>query len=250
MARVTPVRGVALLLAFLALASALCVPMLLARLVTLGRARRLCAEVFAVWLCRAMAALAGLRVELPPLGRLPAGQLVYTLNHSSTVDAFVVLLLRLPNTRYFMKREFWKIPPLAMVAWLIGTFFTPPQTIRANRVRCFQRVDRVLRRTGDSVCLSPEGTRVTTGEIGSFNKGAFHLAASLGVPIQPIFIEIPREIDPGRGLGALPGTIRVHLLPLVKTDGWRPEDAASNKERVRAMYVDFKARLGAVPRAA
>ena len=40
---------------------------------------------------------------------------------------------------------------------------------------------------------SPEGARITTGEIGHFNKGAFHLATSLRAPIVPLYLEIPRD---------------------------------------------------------
>ena len=60
-------------------------------------------------------------------------------------------------------------------------------------MRCFQAAERVLRRTGDSVYLSPEGTRITGGTIGHFNKGTFHLATDLRVPIVPLFIDIPPE---------------------------------------------------------
>ena len=49
----------------------------------------------------------------------------------------------------------------------------------------------ILRRTGQSVFLSPEGTRVRTGEIGPFNKGAFHLAGDLGAPLLPLYIAVP-----------------------------------------------------------
>ncbi len=57
----------------------------------------------------------------------------------------------------------------------------------------------MLRRTGESVYLSPEGKRITDGTIGHFNKGAFHLATNLQVPILPFYIDIPPEIDPQMG---------------------------------------------------
>jgi 1-acyl-sn-glycerol-3-phosphate acyltransferase len=56
-----------------------------------------------------------------------------------------------------------------------------------------------LERTGESVYLSPEGERVTGGRVGHFNKGAFHLATDLHAPIVPLFLRIPRAMDPGKG---------------------------------------------------
>ena len=92
---------------------------------------------------------------------------------------------------------------------MMGTFFTVPQDRPAERTRIFKRAERILRRTGESVYLSPEGARITTGEIGHFNKGAFHLATNLRVPIVPFFIAIPPDVDPGRGIAARPGVIDV-----------------------------------------
>ena len=91
-----------------------------------------------------------------------------------------------------------------------------------------------------SSVLSPEGARITTGEIGPFNKGAFHLAAALKAPMQPIYIHIPKAINPGKGWHARPGTIYVHIAPPLTTSAWREEDAAVIKEQVRDYYRRWK----------
>jgi 1-acyl-sn-glycerol-3-phosphate acyltransferase len=59
--------------------------------------------------------------------------------------------------------------------------------------------------------------RVTTGEIGAFNKGSFHLATSLHAAIVPIYIAIPREINPGMGYDAKPGSTDIYFLPPIDT---------------------------------
>src|SRR5437588_187087 len=75
--------------------------------------------------------------------------------------------------------------PFAVIAYLAGTFWTPQQRYPQRRTRLFQYAASVLRRTGESVFLTPEGQACWV-----FNKGAFHLATSLEVPLAPILIAI------------------------------------------------------------
>ena len=132
----------------------------------------------------------------------------------------------------------------------MGTFFTAPQSRPADRVRIFSGADATLRRTGESVYLSPEGARITSGGIGRFNKGAFHLATSLRAPIVPLYIEIPPESDPGRGYDARPGTVHVHVKPAIDTSAWRLADLAANTHVVRRQFVQWhREHQGAGPRA-
>jgi 1-acyl-sn-glycerol-3-phosphate acyltransferase len=228
-----------------ALVTLAAVSMLVARAVTLGGARRFCAEVLGAWMSRAILWVLGVKVVLHAEAPLPQLQCVYTFNHTSTLDMFVLLALRLPRTRYFMKRASWAMPPFGLAAWMVGTFFTPPQRLPQARVRCFQAATSKLRSTGDCVLLSPEGTRVTHGQIGAFNKGTFHMATELRAPIVPLFVQIPPESNPGKGFSSNPCTVHVHVLPAVSTADWRLEDLERNKAQVRQRYVDFLARLNA-----
>jgi 1-acyl-sn-glycerol-3-phosphate acyltransferase len=168
---------------------------------------------------------------------LPSRQVVYVSNHSSTLDLFVLVALGLPNTRFFLSNHLRWYGPLGIIAYLMGTFFTVPQERRDERVRIFQRADRILRRTRESVYVSPEGGRIPGGIIGSFNKGAFHLATSLRAPIVPLYFWIPPEIDPGLGYQARPGTVEVTIKPSIETRGWRIDDVVLHKERVRQAFV-------------
>ena len=165
---------------------------------------------------------------------------MYVSNHSSTIDLFALLALGLPNTRFFLTGALRKLVPLGFIAQLIGTFFTAPQSGPAERVRIFQQADRTLRRTDESVYLSPEGARITTGEIGRFNKGAFHLATSLRAPILPLYFEIPPEIDPGLGYDARPGTVHVHVKKAIDTSRWRLDDLVSHTDAVRRQFIQWR----------
>lgn len=206
--------------------------------VTLFRARRLYSAI-ARALSRTILRVYGIRLRVIQTTPFPRAQTIYVSNHTSTLDLFVLVALGLPNCRFFLSGFLRKIVPLGIISTMMGTFFTVPQSRPVERARIFQRAERILRRTRESVYLSPEGGRITTGEIGHFNKGAFHLATNLRVPIVPLYLEIPRAIDPGRGFNAKSGTVTVHVLPPISTDHWALGDLIVNKERVRDLFVRF-----------
>lgn len=189
---------------------------------------------------RLLLRLWGLHMVVHQQAPFPPGQTVFVMNHTSTIDMFAIIALGLPNTRFFLYGRLRRFPPLALIGYLIGIFWTVDQIYPERRVRIFQRACRVLIRSGESVCLSPEGSRITSGEIGPFNKGAFHLAAALHAPMQPIYIQIPEQINPGVGWHARPGSLHVHVGKPIDTSTWQAEDAPILKEQVRDHYVRWK----------
>ncbi len=213
--------------------------MLAVALLTLFRARRLYADVIAKRMGRIGLWMAGIRVVVHHDEPLPQTQAVYISNHTSTLDLFVLISLGLPNARFFLSGFLRKILPLGLIGYLVGIIWTVPQRFPAKRVKIFQRAERILRRTGESVYLSPEGARITTGKIGHFNKGAFHLATNLGAPIVPFFIDVPKEIDPGMGLDIRPGVVDVYFKPAIPTHHWNIEDLEKNRTKVRDFFVQL-----------
>ena len=203
---------------------------------TLFRARRLYSRIarhasrMILWMC-------GVTLQVHQTGKFPATQTIYVSNHTSTLDLFILVALGLPNCRFFLSGFLRKFVPLGVVSTMMGTFFTVPQDRPAQRTRIFQRAERVLRQTGESVYLSPEGGRITTGQIGHFNKGAFHLATNLRVPIVPMYFFTPPHVDPGMGFDARPGTVHVYVLPSIDTHDWRLTDLLANTARVRDLFV-------------
>ena len=207
-----------------------------AGLVTLFRTRRLYARV-ATLLCRGILRLYGVRLRLHNQDGFPTGQTVYISNHSSTLDLFILVAIGLPNCRFFLSGFLRKMIPLGIISWMMGTFFTVPQEFPDERRRIFTRAGETLKRTGESVYLSPEGGRIADGSIGPFNKGAFHLATVLRVPIVPLYFRIPRQMDPGLGFDARPGTVDIYVLPAIQTRDWSEAQVVDNKERVRDLFV-------------
>jgi 1-acyl-sn-glycerol-3-phosphate acyltransferase len=223
--------------ASLAILTAGSLVMLAVAVPTLFLARRVYSEVIGRAIGRAILRVWSVGYRIHHMTPVPAGQVIYISNHTSTIDVFLLIALALPRTRFFLSGFLRKLIPLGIIGYLIRIFWTVPQTFPEKRRRIFARADRILRRTGDSVYLSPEGMRVTTGEIGHFNKGAFHLATSLDAPIVPIYFAIPQEINPGRGFDAKPGLIDVWFLPPIDTTHWRLEQLEQNRDSVRSLFL-------------
>jgi 1-acyl-sn-glycerol-3-phosphate acyltransferase len=210
--------------------------MLLAALATLFRARRFYAEVIGVGAARAVLRVFGIRLVVHRAGPFPDRQTVFVSNETSTLDVVVLAALGLPNTRFFMSGFARKYLPLGLMGYLTGNFWTVPQSLPERRVRIFQRAERVLRRTGASVYLSPEGGRNTTGVIGPFNKGAFHLATNLRAPIVPFYLATPPQSSPGMGFDARPGVVQVYFQPALPTEDWKLADLDQNRLRVWELF--------------
>ena len=210
--------------------------MLCVALLTGFRLRRFYSERIAGPIGKALLRIFGVRFVVHAAEPFPQHQVVYVSNHTSTIDMFVLIALGLPNARCFLSGFLRKLLPLGLIGYLIGIFWTVPQDFPERRRQIFVRAARVLERSGESVYLSPEGERVTTGRIGHFNKGAFHLATALRAPIVPLFIAIPRSIDPGKGLDARAGTVHVHVARPIDTRGWREDDVERNRDAVRRYY--------------
>ena len=219
--------------------------MLCAAMLTGFRLRRFYSERIAGPMGKVLLWIFGVRFVVHAAQPFPQRQVVYISNHTSTIDMFVLIALGLPNARFFLSGFLRRLLPLGLIGYLIGIFWTVPQDYRERRRAIFMRAARVLERSGESVYLSPEGERITGGRIGRFNKGAFHLATALAAPIVPLFIAIPRGIDPGKGLDARPGTVHVHVGAPIDTSTWRVEDVERHRDAVQKYYECWHEALNA-----
>jgi 1-acyl-sn-glycerol-3-phosphate acyltransferase len=205
---------------------------------TMCRARHL----YIAWarlLTRAALAICGVHLVVHHEAPWSTDQTVFISNHPSTLDLFVLVALGMPNARFFLSGYLKTFLAVGILARLMGTFFTVPQEFQAGRVRIFSNAADELRRTGESVYLSPEGARITGGRIGPFNKGSFHLATSLSAPIQPMYIFVPAEIDPETGFDIRPGTVHVYVKPTIDTSRWRVEDVERNRDVVLGLFTGW-----------
>jgi putative phosphoserine phosphatase/1-acylglycerol-3-phosphate O-acyltransferase len=192
------------------------VAMLAVRVLHLGGGRRFCQEVIGGWAGDALLRLNGIALRVHRTGPTPGRPCFYMANHSSSLDLPVLMALRLPDTRTFIKERLRWYGTLGTALMLTGALFTAPQEDHERRVQRFRDATRLLRSTGE---------------------GVFHLATVLQLPIVPILIVIPPEIDPGTGIAAQPGVVDVHIGEPIDTSGWTLDELDANKEAVRDRFV-------------
>ena len=209
-------------------------------LLTLFRTRRLYAEVITRRASQICLALYGVRVAEIDRPLFDNKQTVFISNHTSLLDMFVIMALGLPNSRYFLSGFLRKYPPLWIVGWMIGVFWTAPQQYPQRRTEIFQAATQKLLSTGESVFLTPEGQQTWV-----FNRGAFHLAIELQAPIRPFYISIPNDTDPGpwiggEGFSIRPGVIRVFFRDEIDTSQWTLDQVSQRRDETRDMYLAWQ----------
>jgi len=146
---------------------------------------------------------------------------VYASNHVSWYDIFALLAI-LPRYRFVAKAELFRIPLFGRAARTAGSI--PIQ--RENRKAAFQAYDEAAGeiRDGASVVVCPEGTRGDSYALRPFKKGPFVLAIAAHVPVVPVAIYGTREIQPRGSFRIRSGTIHVHLLEEIPTQGLDYDD--------------------------
>ncbi len=167
-------------------------------------------------------------------GELPAGQRIYCVNHTSHLDAVLLMAARphqLPaSTRPVAAADYW------------GTgFFRSYLARQVFHTVLIERGGADLNplgpavqalRDGDSLIFFPEGTRGPGGALQSLKPGIYALARAFrDVPIIPVWIEDAARVLPKRALLPIPGRCAVHFGAPLHWDGH--EDLAAFLARLR-----------------
>jgi 1-acyl-sn-glycerol-3-phosphate acyltransferase len=158
------------------------------------------------------------RIELSVLGKehVQSGQsYVVMSNHQSHYDIPVLFQALGISLRMVAKKELFEIPVMGSAMRYSG-FVEVDRGRHAKAVRSLNRARERLERDGTSVWIAPEGTRSTTGALGAFKRGGFHLAVDAGLPILPVAIDGSRNVLKAKGLEVHKGQrVRVTVCPPV-----------------------------------
>ncbi len=151
-------------------------------------------------------------------GKRDDSSYIYVSNHSSMYD-IPVLLSTLPgNVKIIYKKELEKIP---IFGW--GLKRSPFIAIeRSDPRRAMSSIDEAVKsiKDGSSVIVFPEGTRSKDGQLSSFKRGAFLLAARAGKPIVPVTVIGSAQILPAGARKFRGSTVMVVIgKPIANRDG-------------------------------
>jgi putative phosphoserine phosphatase/1-acylglycerol-3-phosphate O-acyltransferase len=160
---------------------------------------------------------------------------VFIFNHQSILDGFILMKLLREDMTGVAKKEVASQPGFGQFARLAHVAFVD----RGNASQAVSALEPVVRRLaeGYSIAIAPEGTRSATPAVGTFKKGAFHMAMQGGVPIVPVVIRNAGELL-WRGSKVMrSGTVDVHVHEPISVANWTREELAERVADVRALFV-------------
>jgi 1-acyl-sn-glycerol-3-phosphate acyltransferase len=155
---------------------------------------------------------------------------VFVVNHQSMIDILAVHATGLPFA-WVSKVENFYVPFLGWNMWLNGYV-----SLRRGHLPSIRRMLRECEarlRSGTSLCVFPEGTRSLDGELKSFYRGAFWIAARCEAAVVPVVIEGTRDILAKGKFGIRPRPVVVRVL-----DPIHSREAGGDDRRLRDLVFE------------
>jgi 1-acyl-sn-glycerol-3-phosphate acyltransferase len=157
---------------------------------------------------------------------------VLVANHRSHLDTNILFIGAPVPIRMLAKASLFKIPIFGWAMGLAGHVPVHRDKGATDMDQLAKDVDRLILGAGRSLCVFPEGTRQPAGEFGSYKKGAFIMAAKLGLPILPVSIEDSARILPAKTLVVEGGEVRIHFHPVIEVIGKTPDELCAETKRI------------------
>jgi len=207
-------------------------------LVVTPRSGRLSHCILRVW-GRGMLVLSGARWRVENAERFaPKEVRMFVANHASYLDPPTIVGVFPGQVRFVMKQELMRMPFVGWYSKLAGHFLMDRGNPREG-LRLLQRAGERARRYGLSPLVFPEGTRSRDGALGPMKSGAFQLALSTGMPVQPIAILGTFDILPRNAAAPLRrGKIVIKVGEPIPVDGLKGSRGRKIlAEKVRAAFL-------------
>jgi 1-acyl-sn-glycerol-3-phosphate acyltransferase len=172
------------------------------------------------WLLRVVA---GTRVELRGLEKIPPGALLVAAKHQSVWETFTLLTL-FDDPAYIFKRELQWIPVFGWYAWKSHMIPVDRGARGGAMVGMIARAREEFSR-GRQIIIFPEGTRTSPGAPPAYKSGVAQIYAACGVPCIPVALN-SGLYWPRRKFLRYPGTIVLEVLDPIPPGLERDEFAA------------------------
>jgi 1-acyl-sn-glycerol-3-phosphate acyltransferase len=182
--------------------------------------------------CRAFLRAAGLPLVVRGVDGLPAGPAVLAVNHTSYLDAVVLVAVLGPRVHAFVaKREFEANPLMRLLLKGFGTLFVERFDVQKSAEHADVLVEAV--RAGASIVIFPEGTLTRNTGLMAFRAGAFQVAAQARVPVVPVALRGVRSVLRDGTWYARRAPIAVTFGAAIAPDGDDWAAAVRLRDRVR-----------------
>lgn len=191
------------------------------------------------WLARGAARgllrIAGMRLAVAGLERLPSGACVVVANHASYLDGVVLTAALPPDFSFVIKREAARVPLLGLLLRRLRSHFVERYDRDGARVDAASMVRRATQ--GHPIGVFPEGTFIAEPGLRRFLRGAFVTACRAGSPVVPVAIRGSRAALGGGSLCPRPGRIDVEVLGVLHPTGRTPAAVARLRDTARAAVL-------------
>ncbi|HLV77689.1 MAG TPA: 1-acylglycerol-3-phosphate O-acyltransferase [Marinobacter sp.] len=167
---------------------------------------------------------------------------VIIANHQQNDDLFVMGDLLPPRTVAVGKSSLVWVPFFGQV-FLLGGNIVLNRRRSDQAVAAIQATSHAIRQESKSIWVFPEGTRSRGRGLGSFKKGAFHMAIEAGAPITMVCAgEYHGQASGWAGRRA---PVPVRILPPVETRGLTSADVPELMARCHQQMAEAITGLGA-----
>ena len=165
---------------------------------------------------------------------------VIIANHQQNDDLFVMGDLLPPRGVAVGKSSLVWVPFFGQVFWLGGNIILN-RGRSTKAVATMQATSDAINRERKSIWVFPEGTRSRGRGLGSFKKGAFHMAVAAGAPITMVCAG--EYHGKSRGWTGRREPVPLRILPPVETQGMTSEDIPELMHRCRQQMEEAIADL-------
>jgi 1-acyl-sn-glycerol-3-phosphate acyltransferase len=157
----------------------------------------------------ALLAVAGIRIEMRGLEKIPRGALLVASKHQSFWEAFTLLTL-FDDPAFIVKRELMWIP---FFGWFLSKAYQVPvdRGAKGGAIAGMMERARAAPAEGRQIVIFPEGTRTAPGAPPAYKNGLANLYVTTNVPCLPVALN-SGLFWPRRKFLRYPGTILLEVL--------------------------------------
>lgn len=167
----------------------------------------------------------------------PGAKLVL-FNHLSQLDLFILASLCTDGSLVLYKKEFDKLPGIGNALRNLG-MIPVERTDLVSAIASITTAGKRIMEGGADCFIAPEGTRSRDGQLQPFKKGAFHLAASHGIPIVPMVMRGVDKLFPMGVYIPRSGVVRIDFLDPIDTTEWETFGIRRYIKDVRDLYLKY-----------